>query len=139
MKKGAEVHISGKSRAVLPLMVCPIGRTAATGDLSYFSLEFCYNIKHIDRNDRPERNPWSIRQVGVYERFDVITGQSVWIILRPSKRVNRRLQEVLALQRTTSDRSTGAIVFLHAAILIAAGREWGEYLEELREQIQRLV
>lgn len=28
---------------------------------------------------------------------------------------------------------------LHTAILIAASREWGEYLEDLRKQMQRLV
>ena len=103
------------------------------------NLEFCYNIKYIARNDRPQRNPWSIRQIGVYERLDLHTGQSVWIILQPSERAYRRFRETTELPQTSIEGTGSASMTLHTAILIAAGREWGEYLEDLRKQMQRLV
>ncbi|KAL8757310.1 MAG: hypothetical protein Q9184_004242 [Pyrenodesmia sp. 2 TL-2023] len=41
-------------------------------------IEFCYNVKHVSRNGRSGvRNPWSIRQIGIYEKLDVDIGQSV--------------------------------------------------------------
>ena len=101
--------------------------------------EFCYNIKYIARNDRPKRNPWSIRQIGVYERLDLHTGQSVWIILQPSERAYRRFKETTELPQTSIEGTRSASMTLHTAILIAASREWGEYLEDLRKQMQRLV
>ncbi|KAM0802246.1 hypothetical protein BDR22DRAFT_887911 [Usnea florida] len=100
--------------------------------------EFCYNIKYIARNDRPKRNPWSIRQIGVYERLDLHTGQSVWIILQPSERAYRRFRETTELPQSSIEGTRSASMALHTAILIAASREWGEYLEDLRKQMQRL-
>lgn len=101
--------------------------------------EFCYNVKYIARNDRPQRNPWSIRQTGVYERRNLHTGESVWIILQPSERAHRRLKEATGSPHFSRGKASASCIALHVAILIASGREWGEYLEELRGQMQQLV
>ena len=104
-----------------------------------FYLEFCYNIKYVARNGRSQGNPWSVRQIGVYERLNMHTGQSVWIILEPSVRAYRQFREATESQQISSGGIGSASMILHAAVLVAAGREWGEYLEDLRLQMQRLV
>ena len=101
--------------------------------------EFCYNVKYVARNGRPQRNPWSIRQTGIYERHNLHTGESVWIILEPSERAHRRLKEATTSRHLSGGKTRATCMALHAAILIASGREWGEYLEDLRGQMQQLV
>lgn len=68
----------------------------------------------------------------------MITGQSVWILLQPSERVRRRLREGF-VARSRSGTSERIVTTLHAALLIAAHREWAEYLEEINGEIQHLV
>ncbi|KAI4175203.1 MAG: hypothetical protein LQ346_008105, partial [Caloplaca aetnensis] len=107
--------------------------------------EFCYNVKHVARNGRSGvRNPWSFRQIGVYEKLNVDTGQSVWILIRPSDRVHDRVKagiEARPQQKPlspTADSAWLSSMALHADILVASGREWGVYLEGLRSQVQEL-
>ena len=107
--------------------------------------EFCYNFKYVAQNGRPDRNPWSIRQVGIYEKFNVETGQSVWIVLQPSGRVYDRLKEGISSKDWQASpvekngRAVVASVLIHAGILNTLGCEWGRYLEELNLQVQQLV
>ena len=100
--------------------------------------EICYNIKYVNRNGRPKGDPWSLRQIGVYEKHNLKTGQSLWIVIQPSERACRRFKEGL-VARSALHGSECAVMLVHAALLIGASRDWGEYLEELNEEIQGMV
>ena len=107
--------------------------------------EFCYNVKYVARNGRPGRNPWSIRQVGIYERLNVKTGQSVWIVIQPSDQVRKQMGWGLETKSErisnvgTKEELGAQTMTVHASVLIAAGREWGLYIEELRFQVKEMV
>jgi len=100
--------------------------------------EFCHKTKYISRNGRAEGDTWSIRQTGIYEKRNMNTGQSVWILLQPSERVHRRLREGF-VARSRSGTSNQMVTTLHAALLIAAHREWAEYLVDINGEVQHLV
>ncbi|MCJ1423434.1 hypothetical protein MMC29_001317 [Sticta canariensis] len=58
------------------------------------SSESVYLIKHAERHGRKElKNPWSIRQMGVYHKVDNKNGDT-FLILNPSNSYRRRLKRV---------------------------------------------
>lgn len=137
MKNEAEVHITGRRLQDLIMMVSL--RSGANDLTTYIQTEFCYNIKYITRNNRTQGDPWSLRQTGIYEKYDVDTGRSTWIVLSPSDRAYRLLQRSHTMTQPDSRDSGIPVMSLHAALLNASAHEWGQYLEDIRNEIQRLV
>ncbi|PQE23801.1 Mg2+ transporter -like Zinc transport protein [Rutstroemia sp. NJR-2017a BBW] len=101
--------------------------------------EICYNLRYIDRNGKSQ-NPWSLRQMGIYEQYDLVNQRSRWILLHPSENACRRLEELLE-QRCDTDSDAEDIdnIALHAAIMITASRLWGDYLDDQSELLRAFV
>ena len=116
-------------------------RCKLQSNLTAYYLEFCYNIRYIDRHGRSgsEENPWSLRQIGVYERHDVEEHTSIWVLLQPSIHVCQRLKEGLQMNTSNTPESINLILQLHATIQFAASRHWADYIDHLRIQLEDLV
>jgi hypothetical protein len=116
------------------------GKTAGNRDsVSNNSTEVCYNLRYVEKNGRNRGDPWSLRQTGVYQKFNMNTGTSTWIILQPSAYTLGRLGAVL--EETVTKRS--GICFdplhMHATFFSAARREWADYIESLKLLLRSLV
>lgn len=82
------------------------------------------------------RDPFSIRETGVYHKFQMDPVKCTWILLNPpdnlSKRLNREFSEPGA---------TGTLGQLrcHALILLCLSENWREYVNHLEEKFSELV
>ena len=103
------------------------------------SPEVRYNIRYMERNERKRGSPWSLRQTGVYQRYDTLTERSAWILLQRSDYMRRRLSEPL---RHDSDFVTGIPLnpfYLHRIFLYALERNWTDWIEEVQQEMELLV
>ena len=132
------VDIVGNSRAAMSTMVAVRYSQALVVPSNYCS-EICYNVRYIDRNGRKDEDPWSLRQIGVYERYNVEKQSSVWFLLQPSAHVCQRLKDCLQMKPSSTSALTDQTLLLHALIQFTASRHWMDYVDDLRLQIEKLV
>lgn len=93
--------------------------------------ELCYNLRYVQKSGR-ETHPWSVRQMGVYQKFDFNESSSTWIFLQPTCQV-KRLAIAMPNQRTRHPLDT------HISILSSTTEAWRWYLKELDQTIRSLV
>ncbi|KAF2764908.1 hypothetical protein EJ03DRAFT_223120 [Teratosphaeria nubilosa] len=107
-------------------------------------VEVCYSLKSVERT--PDINPWSIRQCSVYQKYDIETEQSTWIIVKG----NSLMQDLITkhtLRETVqsghqSEHAWSALtsaIDTHALIAAWAGENWHWYINELETQFQELT
>ncbi|KIN02911.1 hypothetical protein OIDMADRAFT_52734 [Oidiodendron maius Zn] len=110
-------------------------------DLAYYHVqpslayEFCYNIRYFELNGRGRGNPWSLRQTGVYQRF-LSNKRSAWLLLNSSSYIGGRVSAALEEASNLVYGSCEVSVLLpHLFIVSAATRNWGPYIENLRQKV----
>ena len=103
-------------------------------DLITFT-EICYKIQYVERNGRNRGDPWSLRQVGVYQKSSLESGRSIWIFARLPNILRARLQQNL---REAVGRDQSPMKF-HAILISVIGRNWAAYVEDLHLQLADLV
>ena len=103
------------------------------------SSEVCYNVRYMERNERNRGSSWSLRQTGVYQRYDTIKKSSVWILLQPSDYMRRRLSETLKQDCNFHDDNSIGPLHLHGLFLSASERNWSDYIEHTQREIESLV
>jgi len=97
--------------------------------------ELCYNFRYVAANGRSTGFPWSIRQTTVYQRLDMSTGCSNWILIQPERTVKKRFQEVSrSCSGVLSKQMDPHLVFLFAAL-----SDWKPFIGYLRTILQGLV
>lgn len=90
------------------------------------SFEISYTAKHVEEHGRQGvHDPWSIRQLGVYCKYDATNDQTVFILLNPSKSLTRRLEE---------KNFDGGALGIHRLIQCAIAERWTDYLTHLESQ-----
>ena len=102
-------------------------------------LEFCYNVRYVERHGRAEPDPWSLRQSGIYQRHFFCDNRSIWILIQPSSTICRLLKEKLRQCITEPSKVDLNPVAGHLVILLAAARTWKEYIDDLRTEADLLV
>lgn len=107
---------------------------------TYQEVEICYNIKYVEKNERLENDPWSVRQTCVYQKFEYSKKSSTWILVQPSEKVQSRLPEVFKA-RTTEDieNSVHNPLDVHLVFLSAAAENWRWYYNSLEEKLADMV
>ncbi|KAH8746477.1 hypothetical protein F5882DRAFT_446318 [Hyaloscypha sp. PMI_1271] len=80
------------------------------------SFEFSYTAKHVEEHGRTGvYDPWSIRQTGVYHKYDAAENRNTFILLNPSTPLTKRFED--------KDPSTQALG-IHCLILSAMTERW---------------
>lgn len=98
--------------------------------------EFCYNIRYFELHGRGRGNPWSLRQTGVYQRCLPSNQQSTWLILNYSSYIFDRVSMAFEKKRSQPlEACRGSVLTPHLFILSAATRNWGQYVEILRQRV----
>lgn len=98
----------------------------------------CYNIRFVELNGRNSGDPWSLRQIGVYEKFNFQSRSSKWILLQPSPAALQALEDGLR-SREHDLHSFTNLMSLHTRLLFTSSRQWPDYIDYLRAQLERLV
>jgi hypothetical protein len=100
--------------------------------------ELSYLIRFMEENGRSRGNPWSLRQIGVYQKVNFRTGRSVWIILQLSGTTRSRMNETVQ-GKAACHESCGGPLRLHATLLLATVGNWADYIEFLHSRLRRVV
>lgn len=56
-------------------------------------VEICCLLKYVELNGRNGAIPWSVRQMGVYQQFNITSRQGRCILIQPSLDLQRRMRE----------------------------------------------
>jgi hypothetical protein len=95
--------------------------------------EVCYNVLYMEKHSRDLRDPWSLRQTGIYHQLGKELTDSRWIILNPAETVLSRLE---SLFQTGSHQCHLA---LHCEFLSVLSSNWTSYVEYLNSEWRRYV
>jgi hypothetical protein len=96
-----------------------------------------YNIKYVSRHGRKfPKDPFSIREVGVYQQFSSRSQTNSWVILQAPAPLQDRLRRALG---NSNDTAPGQQFHLHPMILLCVSEDWREYLSYLEEEFSLLV
>jgi hypothetical protein len=94
--------------------------------------ESTFLLKHVERHEREEQSdPWSIRQMGIYFQANKSLGQSTFILINASKRVQQRM-------KAGSETAFGAAE-MHLLLLSTIMHGWREYLDYLEHRLDVVV
>lgn len=96
-----------------------------------------YNIKYVAKHGRPyPKDPFSVREFGVYQHFSSSTQQCRWIFIQAPHHIKDRLRRTFQSCKETLPQ----IQFLiHAMILMDVSEDWRDYLVYLEEEFSKLV
>jgi hypothetical protein len=96
-----------------------------------------YNIKYVAKHGRSfPKDPFSIREVGVYQHFSSSTQRCNWVFLQASDQLKGRLSRAF---RSCDDTKPVQQFLLHSMILLDLSEDWREYLSYLEEEFSKLV
>ncbi len=110
--------------------------------LSYLLFaEMAIVLKYPENNGRTDgADPWSIRQTGVYQSFDVITKTSVWILINPRQNTlaDNRLKDLLG-SREQFSAIEGQQPLISLMVLSTYFGNWRTYMAFYEKEELRLV
>ena len=99
--------------------------------------EICYKIQYPIRNNRNRGDPFSMRQIGICQKFRE-PQNSTWIILQPSPQVLSRLELTIDKLKFSSAQEDDPMS-LHLIFLEYQSLNWDDYVEHLRMSLEPLV
>ncbi|OCL04849.1 hypothetical protein AOQ84DRAFT_109095 [Glonium stellatum] len=89
-----------------------------------------------DVSDDPKRDPWSIRQTGVYHRYDLKSQQSTWILLHPSKEPPAHTRLIACLKSVSICAELHRHPLqLHNFLISTYLRNWRDYMLYYEKQL----
>lgn len=104
-------------------------------------LQICYNLKAVEESRNPK---WSIRQTAVYHSFDVETGCTIWIMVKGSNLMKRRVMHEMQSSNHSDLSSFQNTLCAFAASLAAhvllcdwSGENWRWFINSLEEDCRR--
>ncbi|KAL8811715.1 MAG: hypothetical protein Q9200_001578 [Gallowayella weberi] len=68
-------------------------------------IQLCYNLKGVARITTEKTLLWSIRQAAFHHQFDVITGNTVWIVTKGNLDIKKKIQALTGQNGRVEDRS----------------------------------
>ncbi|OJD36867.1 ankyrin repeat protein [Diplodia corticola] len=101
------------------------------------SFEIAYNIKYVARHGRKyPKDPYSVRESGVYQKHTAASQQCTWILLQPSNELEERLQRHMFDPLASNPNGH---LLIHALILLVASEDWREYVNYLEDEFSKLL
>jgi len=100
-------------------------------DVADVLAEMFYNLRYVEETGR-NTHPWSIRRMGVYQKFSAQTNSSVWILIQPT----------LAAKRLARISTESTYIFhpsMHVTLISSTLRKWRGYLRDLDRNIRDKV
>ncbi|KAL3461778.1 hypothetical protein BJX64DRAFT_151707 [Aspergillus heterothallicus] len=99
--------------------------------------ELCYNIQYVERHGRELKDPWSLRQTGVYHQYSGQLGSPRWVVINPSAKLGHDIigHVGIATEDSISRSDSVKTWSLHAELLFKLGSNWTEYVEYLASEL----
>jgi hypothetical protein len=137
MSTTVEHLMTRRNRTHRVVMVRKVHLTGTSTNSS--PIELCYNCRYAEENGRGRGDPWSLRQMGVYNSYDGKSQKSIWIILQPSSHIIESLQTMAQSLLTESMILVNAYLSIHVSFLASIEWNWHPYLENLRSRLDEIV
>ncbi|KAK6527506.1 hypothetical protein TWF694_004489 [Orbilia ellipsospora] len=127
---GARRHDENRAWDSYRISPAPLATSSSFSEISYV-------IRYVERHDRSPQNPWSVRQIGVYQQI-LGLGKSTWVLLQPPDNVYHRLKDSLENRATTSKNIPINSCLLHLDILESVSSSWSDYIEYSWSEVDKL-
>src|SRR4051812_26343954 len=113
------------------------------GQDSFFT-ECCYLLKYVDLHHRDveKDRPWSIRHMGIYQKYDFSTQRSIYMFLQPSDHITQLLTETLASNHPDPTMKEDFCVdwtHVHLLCIGAIRDHWRDYINSLDSKVIAMV
>ena len=98
-------------------------------------------VKYPENNGRTDgADPWSNRQTGVYQSFDIIAKTLVWILINPRQNTaaDKRLKDLLGF-RERSAAMEGQLPLIGLIVLSTYFGNWRTYMAFYEKEELRMV
>ena len=97
--------------------------------------ELCYLLRYPARHGRKSGCPFSIRQMAIYQRFDLVKKTSTWIFVQAPDDFAKELRS----KRSAEGQEELSACDIHRRIFMAAEQEWRDYICYLDAELATLV
>ncbi|KAL6699861.1 hypothetical protein J3F84DRAFT_361897 [Trichoderma pleuroticola] len=104
--------------------------------MSEEGFQICYTIRFFERNHRDLGDPWSPRQMGVYQRFHASTQRTIWVMIKPPQRLQDILEEKIGAIHGFKSLANTQFLLFHLAILSFSLVNWEEYVSAQRIKLE---
>jgi hypothetical protein len=100
-------------------------------------LDIGYNIKYVAKHGRRyPTDPFSIREIGVYQHFSSSDQRCQWVFLQAPDQLKDRLRSNF---QCFDDNPPIRQVLQHSMILLEVSEDWREYLLYLEGEFSKIV
>ncbi|KIV99997.1 hypothetical protein, variant [Verruconis gallopava] len=113
-------------------------RTVRSSENMNVEFECCYSIRYVHLNGRNSKNPWSLRQIGVYHKAKNAGKDSVWILVQPPGTLYKQWKSKMEFTPPDEASFKGRDVDLHLSILSVTLNNWDHHIEYLRNELSEL-
>lgn len=111
--------------------LCHFAETGSLKEGQDRYLEICYILRSYEKHGRSNlTDPWSLRQMAVYQRYNMSKGTSMWILLQPFQRLKDSLWKDLYNWCPSAHPLT-----LHALLASLEIFNWRWYLNDVRRNL----
>ena len=101
--------------------------------------ETAYLLKHVELHGRPGGiTPWSVRQFGLYQKYNSVTKRSSCIFVQTSLDIQRRLAEVKKERQNYQD-VIKHWTCLHLICIGTLSKDWAAYIKFLDKKVAEIV
>jgi hypothetical protein len=101
--------------------------------------EFCFNARYPARHGRDLEDPWVIRQLLVYQRFNPLRCTSKWILVQCPDMLKSRLVELAADSLRMPECERLHPTTMHMVVLNYLLKDWRDYINYLEGIVEELV
>ncbi|KAF2183924.1 hypothetical protein K469DRAFT_710295 [Zopfia rhizophila CBS 207.26] len=114
------------------LVLSELGRSGS-------EMRLCFNLRSVEESPRQVGLPWSIRQTAVYHTFDFETGKSVWITVKGSQDIKKRISNLVKPWNSSTYGSIAdafeASLNVHLLICNWSLENWRWYINDLERDV----
>jgi hypothetical protein len=103
--------------------------------------EFCYLVRYPEKHGRNLSNPWSMRQLAVFQTYNCRTKTSSWIFLQCPQPLQKLFLDAAMMNGNQSllvsagEPNAALLEF----ILIRTSAKWRDYVNDFEAEITVLV
>ena len=120
----------------------PLRELGTCSEIDWRPAEFYYTVRHFEEHGRPElQDPWSLRQMAVYQRYYFSVKRSVWIMIQPFQSCQSKLwnDSYRFFRISDDDMAIPNPMSLHVQILCLTTSNWQWYFDTVRRKLSQFV
>ena len=121
---------------VIESLLDMVGHHLLIDVFSLTTAECAYALRYIELNHRSTKNPWSLRQTAVYQRYNSKSESSTWVIISASEKMEICLDRYLKSKHAFGTQNPFEI---HLLLLETALANWRPFIISLTQKINEQV